>query len=65
MSAPSVTSFIVRFHLASMEPESGQKKWRIKVTHVQDETEMTFENIEEVSLFLQDWMQSNDVMDKV
>lgn len=52
MNQPSIASFVVRFHLTSIVPETGEKKWRIKVTYVQDEQEITFESFDEAVHFM-------------
>jgi hypothetical protein len=52
MNLSGIASFVVRFHLASVEPVTGEKKWRIKVTYVQDGKETTFEKLEEAVLFM-------------
>ena len=57
MNQSNIASFIVRFHLASSVLETGEKKWRIKVTHVQAGKEATFESIDEAMRFMKQWME--------
>lgn len=57
MYQSNIASYIVRFHLASIQNETGEKKWRIKVTHVQKGKEATFESIDEVTSFMKQWME--------
>ncbi|MGG0719161.1 hypothetical protein ABE096_16415 [Robertmurraya massiliosenegalensis] len=52
MEQTQIASFIVRFHLSEVEQDSYRKKWRIKVTHVQENEEMLFETIEEATHFM-------------
>lgn len=52
MDTKQITSFIVRFQLTDIEEESNEKRWRIKVTHVQDEYENLFDSIEEAMFFM-------------
>lgn len=47
-----IASFVVRFHIAHTESQSDEKQYRIKVTHVQDEIETTFESFEEAMKFM-------------
>ncbi|CAM3786872.1 hypothetical protein [Cytobacillus oceanisediminis] len=52
METKQIASFIVRFHLAETDERTGEKKWRIKVTHVQDEKVNLFETMEEAMGFM-------------
>jgi hypothetical protein len=45
-------SFVIRFHLAGVDEESHLKRWRIKVTDVQEKEESLFETIEEAMNYL-------------
>lgn len=47
MELKQIASFVVRFQLAAIEKETGEKQWRIKVTHVQLEEETLFESMDE------------------
>jgi hypothetical protein len=49
-----IASFVVRFHLAAIEMETGKKQWRIKVTHVQEDRETLFESMEEAFMFMKE-----------
>ncbi len=57
MNQSNLASFIVRFHLASSVLETGEKKWRIKVTYVQAGNEATFATIDEAMSFMKQWME--------
>lgn len=50
----SITSFVVRFQMAGVERETGERQWRIKVTHVQDDRETLFQSIEEAMMFMKE-----------
>jgi hypothetical protein len=50
----SITSFVVRFQLAGIERETGERQWRIKVTHVQEDRETLFETVEEAMTFMKE-----------
>ncbi|MFJ8247159.1 hypothetical protein [Peribacillus asahii] len=52
MSGQTIVSFIFRFHLANTETLTEEKQWRIKVTHIQDDNEMTFENLDDAVNFV-------------
>ncbi|MFP5108697.1 hypothetical protein ACSU6B_18320 [Neobacillus sp. C211] len=52
MELNQIASFVVRFQLAAFEKETGEKQWRIKVTHVQEDQETLFESIEEALIFM-------------
>lgn len=52
MELNQIASFVVRFQLAAFEQETGEKQWRIKVTHVQEDRETLFESIEEALIFM-------------
>jgi Lhr-like helicase len=49
-----IASFVVRFQLAAVEKETGNKQWRIKVTHVQEDRETLFGSIEEAMAFMKE-----------
>lgn len=53
-----ITSFVVRFHLAAVERETGKKQWRIKVTYVQEDRETLFETIEEAMTFMKEMAEN-------
>ncbi|MEH7122054.1 hypothetical protein V7122_06775 [Bacillus sp. JJ1532] len=52
MEQKQIASFIVRFHLADIDEHTGKKKWRIKVSHVQEDIEILFESIEDAMNFM-------------
>jgi hypothetical protein len=52
MESIQIASFVVRFQLAALEKETGEKQWRIKVTHVQEDRETLFNTIEEACIFM-------------
>ena len=52
MEQKQIASFIVRFHLAEIDEQTGKKKWRIKVSHVQEDREILFETIEDAMYFM-------------
>ncbi|WNS76809.1 hypothetical protein RRV45_07430 [Bacillus sp. DTU_2020_1000418_1_SI_GHA_SEK_038] len=52
MEQKQIASFIVRFHLAEIDEQTGKKKWRIKVSHVQEDIEILFETIEDAMNFM-------------
>jgi hypothetical protein len=52
MELNQIASFVVRFQLAAFKKETGEKQWRIKVTHVQEDRETLFESIEEALIFM-------------
>ncbi|RID84054.1 hypothetical protein D1953_14500 [Peribacillus asahii] len=52
MSGQTIVSFIFRFHLVNTEIWTEEKQWRIKVTHIQDDDEMTFENLDDAVNFV-------------
>lgn len=54
MEVQQIASFVVRFQLAAVEKETGNKQWRIKVTHVQDEQETLFDSIEDAFLYMKE-----------
>lgn len=47
-----ITSFVVRFQLAAVDKETGEKQWRIKVTHVQENRETLFKAIDDAVIFM-------------
>ncbi|MEH7108758.1 MULTISPECIES: hypothetical protein [Bacillaceae] len=52
MNTKQIASFVVRFQVAAVEKKTGNKQWRIKVTHVQAERETLFESIDEAMTFM-------------
>jgi hypothetical protein len=54
MESIQIASFVVRFQLAALEKETGEKQWRIKVTHVQEDRETLFNTIEEACVFMKE-----------
>ncbi|MEW9052800.1 MAG: hypothetical protein AB2392_16685 [Neobacillus sp.] len=52
MESIQIASFVVRFQLAALEKDTGEKQWRIKVTHVQEDRETLFNTIEEACIFM-------------
>lgn len=52
MEQKQIASFVIRFHLAEIDGVTNKKRWRIKVTHVQEDREIFFENLEEAVLFM-------------
>ncbi|WP_042460977.1 hypothetical protein [Neobacillus dielmonensis] len=54
MDTKQIASFVVRFQVAAVEKETGNKQWRIKVTHVQEDRETLFESIEEAMSFMKE-----------
>ena len=54
MEQKQIASFVVRFQLAGFEKDSGNKQWRIKVTHVQNERETLFESVEDAFLYMRE-----------
>jgi Lhr-like helicase len=54
VDAKQIASFVVRFQLAAIEKETGNKQWRIKVTHVQEDLETLFDSIEEAVVFMKE-----------
>lgn len=52
MENKQIASFVIRFHLADIEESTNKKRWRIKVTHVQEDKETLFETIEEAMLYM-------------
>ncbi len=59
MELNQIASFVVRFQLAAIEKETGEKQWRIKITHVQEGRETLFESIEEAMNFMRQWQNKN------
>jgi hypothetical protein len=57
MDPLQIASFVVRFQLAAVEEGTGNKQWRIKVTHVQEERETLFESIEEATAFMKSMVE--------
>lgn len=53
MEQTQIASFVIRFHLAEVNEKTNKKRWRIKVTHVQEDDEMLFETVEEATLYMQ------------
>ncbi|WP_066313993.1 hypothetical protein [Bacillus sp. FJAT-29814] len=54
MDMKAITSFVVRFQMAGVESETGERQWRIKVTHVQEDRETLFGSIEEAMIFMKE-----------
>jgi hypothetical protein len=52
MELNQIASFIIRFHLAELDEGTNNKHWRIKVTHVQQESETLFKTIEEAMEYM-------------
>jgi hypothetical protein len=52
MEQKQIASFVVRFHFVEVDKHTGRKKWRIKVTHVQEEIELLFETMEDAMCFM-------------
>ena len=52
MELNQLASFIIRFHLAELDEGTSNKHWRIKVTHVQQESETLFKTIEEAMEYM-------------
>lgn len=52
MDFNQMASFVVRFHLVDVHGDDCRKKWRIKVTCVQNEEETLCESIEEAMEFM-------------
>ncbi len=52
MELNQIASFIIRFHLAELDEGTNKKNWRIKVTHVQQESEALFKSIEEAMEYM-------------
>ncbi|WP_075981498.1 hypothetical protein [Bacillus massilinigeriensis] len=52
MEQNQIASFIIRFHLAEVDETTNEKKWRIKVNHVQSEQETFFESFEEAMKYM-------------
>ncbi|MBY0121083.1 hypothetical protein [Bacillus sp. S/N-304-OC-R1] len=52
MEHQQIASFVVRFHLANIDVQNGKKKWRIKVTHVQEDIEILFETLDDAMYFM-------------
>jgi len=47
-----IASFVVRFHEAMENEVEEERRYRIKVTHVQNENEMTFESFDEAMNYM-------------
>ncbi|MCA1030963.1 hypothetical protein LCL95_08020 [Bacillus timonensis] len=47
-----IQSFVVRCNLLDVSDGTGQKQWRIKVTHVQGEEEITLTSLEEALAYM-------------
>lgn len=58
MEQKQIASFVVRFHLAEVDEETKEKNWRIKVTHVQEEVETWFDELEEAYLYMKKLVDS-------
>lgn len=57
MDPQQIESFVVRFHLADVEKETGKKRWRIKITHVQGETDWMFESVDDAMNFIRQTLE--------
>lgn len=60
MSQP-IASFVVRFHAAPEDAQYDDQRYRIKVTHVQNEIEMTFESFEQAMEYMKDSLNEVDI----
>jgi hypothetical protein len=47
-----IASFVVRIQLSSVEKGPRRRQWRIKVTHVQEESESLFESMEDAMEYM-------------
>ncbi len=47
-----ISSFVVRCNLVDIDEISGEKHWRIKVSHVQGEEEVAVKNMDEAVSFM-------------
>ncbi|MDR4948982.1 hypothetical protein [Neobacillus cucumis] len=52
MEINQIASFVVRIQLSSVENGPSRKQWRIKVTHVQEESESLFESLEDAMEYM-------------
>jgi hypothetical protein len=52
MNQHAITSFVVRFQKSSNQVQNNDGHFRIKVTHVQQEEELTFESLEDVFQYM-------------
>ncbi|KGX87871.1 hypothetical protein [Pontibacillus marinus] len=59
MSQP-IASFVVRFH-ASLEEGEEDQRYRIKVTHVQNEVEMTFESFDQAMNYMKNSLDGVEI----
>ena len=53
-----ITSFIVRCHVIESRQEGGEKGFRIKLTHVQGENELSFDSFEEAMNYMKQTVES-------
>jgi hypothetical protein len=53
METKQIASFIVRFQVTD-SLDINEKRWRIKVTHVQDDEEYLFDSLEEAMFFMKE-----------
>jgi iron-sulfur cluster repair protein YtfE (RIC family) len=61
LSQQAVVSFVVRFHKKPIEDLiQTSPLYRIKVTHVQQEKEITFEDLEEVFTYMKEQLEQLD-----
>ncbi|WP_078548280.1 hypothetical protein [Litchfieldia alkalitelluris] len=49
---PLITSFIVRCSLLETDQRTNDKKWRVKVSHVQGEEEVVVNDLEEALFYM-------------
>lgn len=59
METMHIASFVVRFQLSGEQKEIGEKLWRIKVTHVQNERETLFESIEDAMFYMKELVENS------
>jgi hypothetical protein len=52
MELNPIASFVVRISIADYHDNTDQKRWRIKVTYVQQETETLFNSMEEATEYM-------------
>ena len=53
-----ITSFIVRCHVIEYHHEGGKRDYRIKLTHVQGENELSFDSFEEAMDYMKQTVES-------
>ena len=47
-----IASFVVRISIADYNESNEQKRWKIKVTHVQNETETLFNSMDGATAYM-------------